>query len=530
MSAELIELADRVYRFRHGWIPIVPGAGGRQSSPGGLTAAGLRAGDRVRGSYGMEPGGHAPIKMHHVISAQHAGGKSTLTVADPDTGHRYKQTLPSGTHVTMTRSVSKINRDTTAARTRKLTDVATGRAAQRSAGTVGMRADAATRNLRGKRASDYQHLAAARLHASAAKGQNVPADVRQHHERLAAMHRGIAARTPGKGTRSTRGANRPSGQRGKMAKSPPPPRQAGLRSGETRAPSSGKTAGPNVGELGKASYGSHRLPKGSSALTKEGRAKAFQHGHALPPPSAGSPHGFPVTDAKSWENARKAVGRVGSPQRKALLKALLRRTAAQYGKTAALQKSWAASNTGPGLELAMAPSRYPKLAVTSPYDVMVIRGEDGQAIVRHRRGGYEIARVRRDPDGSWVAAVDGRDLTPHLRQRAALLEAIGIHNKAAGTPYHRPEPPVPVRGNEPLQPAPVQTPLMAAYGIEAISTLATPARGAADGPRVTSGPAGDVAGLSPRGATIYKKLRSRNFPHARAHAFARRAQNRVGRK
>jgi hypothetical protein len=213
------------------------------------------------------------------------------------------------------------------------------------------------------------------------------------------------------------------------------------------------------------------------------------------------------------------------------LAAFIGRRAYGAKKFGQLSHGHAHSNITPALELADM-TRYPKLAVSSPYDVMVIRSPDGQAIIRHRQGGYEIARLRREPDGSWIAAVDGRDLTSHTRQRGALLEAIGIHNKSTGSPYHRPEPasqPGPQR-SEPLQPPPVQTELMRAVGIEPIR-LATPARGASDGPRVTgSGPAGDVAGLSPRGATIYKKLRGRNFPHARAHAFARRAQNKAAGK
>jgi hypothetical protein len=306
--------------------------------------------------------------------------------------------------------------------------------------------------------------------------------------------------------------------------SPAAPRQAALRSGETRAPSTGKEQGPNVGELGKASYGSHRLPKGSAALTKEGRAKAYQHGHALPPPSPGSPAGFPVTDAKSWDKARKAVGRAGSPARRELLKALLRRTAAQYGKTAALKNSWAAANQHPGLELAMTMPKYP---VSSPYDVLIVRGDDGSAIVRHRRGGYEIGRIRRGTDGNWLASREGTDGQPHTRQRGALLELIGQHNKTSGTPYHRAEAP----RSEPLQKPPEQTPLMAEYGIPAIRSLANsvPVRGSSDGPRSTE-PGGDGRtgrGLSQRGQTIYGKLRKRGFPHERAHAFARRAQNRV---
>jgi hypothetical protein len=430
-------------------------------------------------------------------------------------------TLRAGAHIGKARAGGS-------GRTRRLvrSDVRRAESGLRGRMTASEIADRASSKISGHKASDYQHLAAARLHAAAGR-QAGSANIKSHHARMAAMHRGIAQRTPGRGTR---GATRPSGQKGRITAPSrgrsAPKGPAGLRPGETRAPSTGKTQGPNVGELGKASYGSHRLPKGANALTKEGRAKAYAHGHALPPPSPGSPHGFPVTSPKSWEDARKAVGRAGSPQRKAMLRDLLRRTAAQYGKTAALKKSWAASNTGPAVELAM--QRYPKLAVTSPYDVMITRDADGAAVIRHRRGGYEIARIRREPTGEWVAAIEGRDLPPHTRQRGALMEAIGLHNRQAGNAQNRPEPKATIARPEPLQPAPVQTELMAQYGIPAIRALATPTRGSSDGPRVTgTGPAADVAGLRPRGATIYKKLKARGFPHARAHAFARRAQNRV---
>lgn len=173
------------------------------------------------------------------------------------------------------------------------------------------------------------------------------------------------------------------------------------------------------------------------------------------------------------------------------------------------------ANTGPAVELAM---RYPKYPVSSPYDVLVIRGDDGSAVIRHRRGGYEIARIRRTDTGSWVASRDGQDMAPHTRQRGALLEAIGAHNKSSGTPYHRAE-----AQGEPLQAPPAQTPLMAAYGIPAVRALATPTVGSSDGPRVTGA---EVPGLGGKGKTIYKKLRQRGFPHERAHNFARRAQNR----
>src|SRR5262252_7502980 len=363
--------------------------------------------------------------------------------------------------------------------------------------TMSEAANRASQKLSGRRASDFQHLAAARLHAAAARQGGISDAAKAHHTKYAAMHRGIAGRTPGKGTASERR-----------------PKEAQLRSGETRAPSAGKTQGPNVGELGKAATGSHRLPKGAEALTKAGRAKAYEQGHALPPPPGGGPHGFPVTSAKSWEDARKAVGRAGSPARREQFKQLLRRTAAQYGKTAALKRSWAASNVYAALEFAMAMQSFP---VTGPLDLVISRDpEDGSAVVRHRRGGGEVGRIKHSDDGQWRMSREGKEGQPHVRQRGALLELIGAHNHAAPSPYRR----QPAPAAEPLQTAPQQTDLMKAYGIPATTSLATPAVATADGPRVTTG-------LGQRGQSIYKKLRGRGFPHDRAHSFARRAERKA---
>src|SRR5499427_1699637 len=363
--------------------------------------------------------------------------------------------------------------------------------------TMSEAANRASQKLSGRRASDFQHLAAARLHAAAARQGGISVAAKAHHTKYAAMHRGIAGRTPGKGTVSERR-----------------PKEAQLRSGETRAPSTGKTQGPNVGELGKAATGSHRLPKGAAALTKEGRAKAYAHGHALPPPPGGGPHGFPVTSPQSWDDARRAVGRAGSPARREQLKQLLRRTAAQYGKTAALKKSWAASNVYAALEFAMAMQSFP---ITGPLDLIISRDpEDGSAVVRHRRGGGEVGRIKHSDDGQWRMSREGKEGQPHVRQRGALLELIGAHNHAAPSPYRR----QPAPAAEPLQTAPQQTDLMKAYGIPATTSLATPAVATADGPRVTTG-------LGQRGQSIYKKLRGRGFPHDRAHSFARRAERKA---
>jgi hypothetical protein len=371
--------------------------------------------------------------------------------------------------------------------------------------TMSEAANRASSKLSGRRASDYQHLGAARLHAAASRQAGISATAKAHHARMAAMHRGIAGRTPGKGTAAERKR--------------PPPGPAALRPGETRTAGPGKAQGPSIGLLGKAAAGTHRLPKGSEALTKQGRAKAYEAGHALPPPSPGSPHGYPITSPSSWEDARRAVGRVGSPARREQLRQLLRRTAAQYGKTKALQKSWAASNIGRlALELAVAEQTFP---ITGPLDLIITRdAEDGSAVVRHRRGGGEVGRIRHSDDGQWRAARDGKDLSPHPRQRGALLELIGAHNHAAPSPYRRQA--AQAAAAPPIQPKPVQTDLMKAYGIPATTSLAaaTPTGSASDGPRVTTG-------LGPRGQTIYKKLRGRGFPHERAHSFARRAERKA---
>jgi hypothetical protein len=153
----------------------------------------------------------------------------------------------------------------------------------------------------------------------------------------------------------------------------------------------------------------------------------------------------------------------------------------------------------------------------------VTRTPEGAAIIRHRNGGTEIAQLR-NTDRGWIAALDGKDLAPHTHQRGALAEAIGTWNKTVGTPLHRP-----AAAGEPLQPAPRQTPLMQAYGIPAIRALATPTVGASDGPRTTAAASSDDSdgpgGLTAKGQQIYRKLKAKGFPDARAMAFAKRAQS-----
>lgn len=178
-----------------------------------------------------------------------------------------------------------------------------------------------------------------------------------------------------------------------------------------------------------------------------------------------------------------------------------------------------ANGTRSALELAAGTLTARRPAIHGPYDVGVRR--DGT--LYHRRGGNDIGQVRKNGDGTWTAVVAGKPLAPHVHQRAALMEAVGTYNAAvhAGT----------ARQDAPLQPPPQQTELMAEYGIPAVRALATPTAGASDGPRMTtastggSGSGTDANGLNAKGQAIYKRLKAKGFPDARALAFAKNSQN-----
>jgi hypothetical protein len=177
--------------------------------------------------------------------------------------------------------------------------------------------------------------------------------------------------------------------------------------------------------------------------------------------------------------------------------------------------SYMSNSAGRGIELA-------RRQVTSASDIVVSRGADGSAVIRHRRGGDTIGSIERLAGGQWGGKVEGGSaLQPHTHQRAALQELLGSWNKAQVTPF---------RPAMPLQQAPAQTPLMNQFGVTNVRALATPTNGSSDGPRTTSSDSGSdsgdgPAGLSPKGVTIYKKLIAKGFPAARALAFARRAEN-----
>jgi zinc-ribbon domain len=172
---------------------------------------------------------------------------------------------------------------------------------------------------------------------------------------------------------------------------------------------------------------------------------------------------------------------------------------------------------GGGKVIELASRRIP---VVRPDDLVVSRSKTGSAIIRHRRGGDTLGEIQHRDDGKWVAVADGgKELSESAHQRNALLTLIRTWNTGATTLQHAGQAAAPV-----VQPPPQQTPLMQRFGIPAIR-LATPAEGASDGPRSTESSADGVSGLSPRGATIYKKLIKRGFPADRARKFAMRAQN-----
>lgn len=191
-----------------------------------------------------------------------------------------------------------------------------------------------------------------------------------------------------------------------------------------------------------------------------------------------------------------------------------------------------ANETREALELAAGNLTARRPAVAGPHDVGVRRG----GMLYHRRGGNDIAQLRKNDDGTWTAVVAGKELQPHAQQRAALMEAVDTYNAAVNAAVKRQD--------APLQPPPAQTELMAEYGIPAIRALATPMTSSGSGPRMVKASgtydpdkdgdndasvSGDTdkdaaGGLSPKGQAIYKKLLAKGFPAARALAFARNSE------
>lgn len=381
----------------------------------------------------------------------------------------------------------------------------------------------------------------------------------------------LAGRTPGQALGMAQARGRSRLPRPPAAMNTPDMRfaiRAGLLAADNRLGIPDKIRGG----MGYANTGlAVELARTPAAETAAGRKSAAGKGLALKDGS------FPVPDAAHWDKARQAIGRVKDARKRAAVARLLRKTAPRFGKTAALKASWAApggsshandlmraiemareayskhpgedvkcpncgsfnmpdakfcdqcgqrlpesafANLSNPMELAM-PTNQP---IRTPSDLLISRGENGVAIIRHRMGAAEIGTIRRDGRG-WRAAVGGRDLELRTHQRTALADVIGTHNRGALTPEHRPS------AGPVLQPPAQQTPLMAQYGIPAIRALATPTTGAGDGPRVTSsdsdsgGSSSGGGGLNAKGQQIYKKLKARGFPEARAMAFARRAQN-----
>lgn len=180
-----------------------------------------------------------------------------------------------------------------------------------------------------------------------------------------------------------------------------------------------------------------------------------------------------------------------------------------------------------GIELAQ------RVPVSSPTDILVSRSATGTAVIRHRRGGALIGEIKMGDDG-WQAVLGGQALQAHTHQRGALADLLGNWNRGSATLQR------PAAESPPLQPAPVQTELMRTYGVPAIRTFATPATGSGNGPRSTysaansdnadssSGDSDDTSsggGLNPKGQAIYKKLKAKGWPDAKAMAFAKRGQN-----
>jgi hypothetical protein len=158
-----------------------------------------------------------------------------------------------------------------------------------------------------------------------------------------------------------------------------------------------------------------------------------------------------------------------------------------------------ASSRG-GIELAR------RAPVTSLGDMLVSRTAGGPAVIRHRQGGAQIAEMRHNDDGTWQSVVDGKALTPHTRQQAALMEALGTWNRSAAMPLQQP----------PAQPA-----ALAALGVTNVRAFASD-----DSDDDDDDPDGgsDDNGLTPRGQQIHMKLKKKGVAPKVALAMAKRAQ------
>lgn len=155
-----------------------------------------------------------------------------------------------------------------------------------------------------------------------------------------------------------------------------------------------------------------------------------------------------------------------------------------------------------------------RMPVQQPMDLIVHRVPGGPAVVRHRMGGNEVGKMHRNDDGTWSSEVGGKMLSPHTQQRNALLEMVGQYNSATAAP---------------LQPPPVQTPMMGRLGIPAIRLASDPDDDGDDDDSTTGGDTDNDYGgnpaLTPRGKAIYKKLIAKGMKPAVALAMAKRAQN-----
>jgi len=153
----------------------------------------------------------------------------------------------------------------------------------------------------------------------------------------------------------------------------------------------------------------------------------------------------------------------------------------------------------------------PRVPVRSPGDIVVTRSPTGTAVIRHRAGGELIGEVGRGDDNAWRSLIDGKELSPHTHQRAAVAELIGTWNRTALDPS---------RPLMPLQGPPPQSQLLSQLGIANVRAFA--GDGDDDADDDGSGPGG--GGLSPRGQAIYKKLIARGKSAKQAMAMARMAE------
>ena len=227
---------------------------------------------------------------------------------------------------------------------------------------------------------------------------------------------------------------------------------------------------------------------------------------------------YPVDTVSRARNALARVAQHGTPQEKAKVRRAVQNRYQSVGVTLAngaracprcghVPESTALASQRPAVELAR------RVPVRSGSDIVIGgRSASGAVTIRHRAGGALIGELRHNDDGTWQSVLEsGKALTPHVHQRAAVMEMLGAYNTGTAT-LDRPA--------MPLQQPPAQPSLLTQMGAVNVRAFAS-----GDDDDDDDDDDNTPAGLTPRGLMIHKKLKKKGVAPNVALAMAKRAQN-----